>query len=268
MRKKSNDNKEKAVNQQSRGQRLRSLRQSRGISLDEAYRETKIHPSILKALEQDAVGGMSSAHIKGLLKVYCSFLGVDSRDFIEEKQAETQPLPPDPVQNANPPQEAPKASPEPVLLKRRIDLSAIKKIKLKPLIIVISLTLLVAVLFRAGRDIGRYFSSRPKRPAADSVVSKPEAPVVRPVSGEPELGIRAKEDCWLEVRTDGKLVFRHVLKKGSYGHWTAEGKIEFSLGNAAAVEVEVNGRLLPPLGRRGQAVRNVVVTKEGLVVPE
>jgi hypothetical protein len=78
------------------------------------------------------------------------------------------------------------------------------------------------------------------------------------------LGIRAKEDCWLHVKTDGKTVFQNILKKGRFENWQAKEKIELSLGNAGVVELEVNGKLISSLGRRGQAVKNILITKEGL----
>ena len=50
--------------------------------------------------------------------------------------------------------------------------------------------------------------------------------------------------------------------------WSAKDNIEFTLGNAGVVEVELDGRVIPPLGRKGQAIKNIRVTKnEGLIVP-
>ncbi|MCX7661156.1 MAG: DUF4115 domain-containing protein, partial [Candidatus Omnitrophica bacterium] len=81
------------------------------------------------------------------------------------------------------------------------------------------------------------------------------------------LGIRAEEDCWLELKVDGQIVFRGILKKGKYESWQAKEKIEFSLGNAGAVKLELNGELLPSLGKKGQSLKDVLISKEkGLVV--
>lgn len=261
MRKKGN--KEKGPTQ-NRGERLKKLREAKGISIEEAHRKTKIHPAILEALERDEVSNMSPAYVRGLLKIYCGFLGVDYRDFTEE-QAKAQPA-------------AEEGLPEPAnirprlhLARPRIDLSAVrKKIKLKPLIIAVCIFAFAAAAFKLGKTISAYRSSRPKKTATKAVAPKQEAqaPSVKPVAGKPELGVRAKEDCWLEVKTDGKVVFRNVLKKGSYEKWEAKERIEFSVGNAGGVDVEVGGKLLPPLGRRGQVIKNITLTKEGLTVPQ
>jgi hypothetical protein len=81
------------------------------------------------------------------------------------------------------------------------------------------------------------------------------------------LSIRAKENCFVSIKCDGKTQFYGTLKKGRSDSWKANEKIEFTLGNATAVEVEVNNRLINSLGRRGQAVKNIVITKDGLSIP-
>jgi hypothetical protein len=80
------------------------------------------------------------------------------------------------------------------------------------------------------------------------------------------LGIRARENCWVSLKADGKVVFQRVLEKGRYESWEAKDKMELSLGNAGAVELEVNGQLFTNLGRRGQARKNIVITKDGMTV--
>jgi hypothetical protein len=80
--------------------------------------------------------------------------------------------------------------------------------------------------------------------------------------------MRAKEDCWVHLKIDGRVVFHGILKKGKFESWQAKEKIEFSLGNAWAVELELNSKPIPVLGRRGQALKNIVITREeGLIVP-
>jgi hypothetical protein len=40
--------------------------------------------------------------------------------------------------------------------------------------------------------------------------------------------------------------------------------MELSLGNAQAVELEINGKLIPPLGRKRQSLKNILITKDGV----
>ena len=93
------------------------------------------------------------------------------------------------------------------------------------------------------------------------------APVKKPEVEYLRLGILARDNCWVSVKADGRTVFRTIIKKGNFESWQAKERIELSLGNAGVVEIDLNGKPIPPLGKRGQVVKNIVITKgEGLVV--
>jgi len=80
------------------------------------------------------------------------------------------------------------------------------------------------------------------------------------------LVIRTKEKTWLQVKVDGKIVFQGVLAKGVADSWQAEEKMELWLGNAGVVQLELNGRLLEKIGRPGQTLKRVLVTRSGLSI--
>ena len=63
------------------------------------------------------------------------------------------------------------------------------------------------------------------------------------------------------------MVFQRVLERNRFESWQAKEKIEFSLGNAGAVELEINGKIFSNLGRKGQTLKNIIITKEGLTIP-
>jgi len=259
-----------------RGERLRRLRKAKGLSLEQVHQMTKIHIQVLKALEDDKVDEISPTYVKGLLKIYCNLLGADPKDFMQEDLEQSS----KPEQEAQKKQEVlPEAQKkildetvELALAKPRINISVItNRIKLKPVILFICLLILGISVFKVGKSISvhRQQIKSQQPPPAPRVVSQPQEDGL-PASEItiPRLGIRAKQDCWLEVKADGKTIFRSILKRGNFEHWEAKERIEFSLGNAGGVDVEVNGKLLPPLGRRGQVIKNIIITKQGLVVPE
>ena len=66
------------------GELLRTARESKKLSLDDAHRETKISVATLASLEQDdfeAIG--SDIYLKGFLKSYARFLGMDVDDVLK-----------------------------------------------------------------------------------------------------------------------------------------------------------------------------------------
>ncbi len=102
------------------------------------------------------------------------------------------------------------------------------------------------------------------RVKAVDVISNPiTSPVKEAVSGI-RLGMRTRENCWVSLKADGRSVFHRVLEKGRSESWQAKDKMELALGNAGVVELEVNGQIFSKLGKRGQALKNILITKEGL----
>jgi len=278
------------------GARLKKIRLEKGQSIEEVHKKTKIHLNILKAIEEDSLVNFSPVYIKGFLKIYCKFLEVDPKDFIPDyKEVKTLVKPVERKEEKH--FAEPKISPAEKEKKRLPRISAVApkfdffrffagKIK-----IVFPVMIIIVILF-GFLKLGKLFLSKEKHPrkAKKSTatnllipklekkiytekVQKPEEPVsaAYPKSTEEaavpakvRLGIRAKEDCWMQVKKDGKVIFQNVLKKGRFENWLADKKIELSLGNAGAVELEINGRIIPNLGRRGQSMKNILITREGL----
>ena len=249
------------------GARLKKIRFEKGISLEEVQKKTKIHLNILKAIEGDSLTNLSPVYLKGFLKIYCKFLGLDPKDYVADYK--------EPLQSQVANVILPKKST--ALLKvatvRLVTLQAINK-KVKRLFVFILIIIIIsAVLF----NLGKFISSKRRagipegKPAkiqqSSQKVTK-STPVITPIKKETasgiRLGIRASENCWVSLKVDGRLVFQRVLEKGRFKSWQAKDRIELSLGNAGAIELEVNGQLFSNLGRRGQVRKNIVITKEGL----
>ena len=231
---------------ESAGARLKKLRLEKGLSLEEASKKTKVHLNILKALEEDNIINLSPVYIKGFLKIYCKFLGVDAKDYLtgyQESQDKTIKLP------------EVKENPRPAAF-----------------IFIIGLIILSFLLFGLGKSISK-FTQRAKKPKAivkqQNIQSNVQGSAkVEKYTGQGiRLGIRARGDCWVELKVDGQLLFKNILKKGRTESWQAKEKFELSLGNAQAVDLEVNGKLISGLGRKGQSVKNILISKEGLSIP-
>jgi len=95
--------------------------------------------------------------------------------------------------------------------------------------------------------------SRPLPPAAP----ESQLPVARqpaPSGTKVLLDLLAHEATWLSVSSDGKPVFSGILAPNQSK--TVEGKeyAKMRVGNAAGIEVRLNGKLLGPLGHRGQVL--------------
>ena len=77
------------------------------------------------------------------------------------------------------------------------------------------------------------------------------------------LDIVAIQDTWLEIKTDGDITFKWLLKKNEKRRFTADSAIEFStIGNAGGIEVYYHNAKLQSFGKTGQIIKNLTITKE------
>lgn len=253
------------------GAKLKRIRLEKGLTLEDAHKRTKIHLNILKAIEEDSVVNFNPVYIKGFIKIYSSFLGIDLGNAAIEP-AQARPVAAVRPQSAHQEEKIEKIS------KPHLDPIKILK-RVLPLAIAV---LAIFILFKIGKFVIVKTAAWIKRPrvvavapavkevkksakaraSAQPAASKPRR---EEIDREVKLVLRAKDDCWINVKADGRTVFQGTLKKGRFESWIAKDKIEFSLANAAAVEVEANEKIIPALGRRGQSVKNVVITKDGLI---
>ena len=94
-----------------------------------------------------------------------------------------------------------------------------------------------------------------------AAATSPGAPVqVGPVT------LTATQDVWVQIknRTTGERVLSSVLAQGKV-FAVPPGDLQLWTGRAGAIEVRVNGRLLPPLGGPVETIRNVDLSPAALV---
>jgi cytoskeleton protein RodZ len=68
------------------------------------------------------------------------------------------------------------------------------------------------------------------------------------------LNLMAHEATWLSVSSDGKPVFSGILQANESKSVGGKQFAKMRVGNAAGLEVRLNGKLLGPLGARGQVL--------------
>jgi len=257
------------------GARLKKIRLERGLSLEEAHKQTKIHLKILKAIEEDDLINLSPIYVKGFLKIYCKFLEVDPRQFIPDYK-ETRVV----VQLKS---ENPDKGPS-FLKNASLKLGNWRpRIKINPKVVVIIVALFVSifVLYSLGKFISSKVAEHSRKAKIQLALSAQTAVTAQKKSQttaqaarqkstsvvtEIRLGIRARENCYINLKADGRAIFQGVLKKGRFESWQAKDKFDLSLGNAGVVDLEINGKLISNLGKRGKALKNISITKEGLSI--
>ncbi|MCM8800454.1 MAG: DUF4115 domain-containing protein [Candidatus Omnitrophica bacterium] len=254
---------------ESKGERLKKLRLEKGLSLEEVSKFTKISPHILKAIEDDSSTNISPVYIKGFVKIYCKFLGVDPQEYLSQYYPQTSSI--TTLRTAQNREE------KRILIKKASKDWELLAESIRVVLIVLIIGFLGFTLFRFIHFLRQEnLVKKQKRIASsiqeevltskESLTRSEPIPIQVPGNGI-RLVIEAKDNCWIKLSLDGKVVFQNILIKGKAETWQAKDKIELSLGNAGAVVLEVNGKVMPALGKKGQAIKNIIITpKEGLRV--
>jgi len=83
----------------------------------------------------------------------------------------------------------------------------------------------------------------------ETIASEPAPPGYKVM-----LDLMAREATWLSVSSDGKPVFSGILQANQSKTVGGKQFAKMRVGNAAGIEVRLNGKLIGPLGARGQVL--------------
>ena len=259
------------MNIETAGARLKKIRQERGLTLEDIQKKTKIHLNVLRAIEGDSISDLSPVYLKGFIKIYCTSLGLDPKEFTGLSSQPQKPVLNATVGRPIGERVERKAS---FIKDASIKLGSMKPThNLKKIIIIVVLALISIFLII---NLFKFVSSRRRVPLAKVKVlmpvsmSKRTATTRQPAKAQKELaegvtlGIFARDKSWISAKVDGKTIFHGVLARGRSETWHAREEIELSLGDAGAVELQVNDQRFSNLGRRGKPLKNILINKEGL----
>ena len=192
---------------QSVGEKLKRARLEKGLSLDEVYKNTRVHSRVLEALEEDrAHNFLSLIYIKGFLKTYARYLGLDSEQLLKEYI------------------DSQKIEPSPVEVVKELEHKKSRPINLFFVFRVVSVLVLLVIFVFYFRFVLRHIFKAP----AEAKVTKIDVKVVPAPLVKREdliLQVRTKEDCWLKVKVDERVIFQNILQKGKVEKWRAKDRI-------------------------------------------
>ena len=235
------------------GSKLKKARQAKGLSLEEVYQKLKIHPRILEALEENRRDlTLSTTHLKGFLKSYASFLGLEAQTAVQEYlKGWTQ-----------------RRS---VSESSRFESFAEEEEKgLSPWTTKALTAVFVAGLLVAfGVGLSKINWSRKdffeRHPLTQSEAFQSFDRGFRISESQPlTLALSAKANAWVAVKADDRLVYQGLLAAGQQESWTAQKRFELSVGDGGTVLLELNRRRLGIPGEKGKALEGLVITHEGI----
>jgi len=266
---------------------LKEARTAKGYSYDDVYEQIRVHPRILHALEEGTYVDLNPIYLKSYVRMYGQFLGVDQREL---ERFCSQPVRRSHVRfDVSNRAAAHAGSAAPSVQKNPISLLTGKNIVVCIVVFVVFFTFIAIVRkMKAPQHPRETVATTTKQMAAavipkrkvtktapDKKAAKKPAPktsssktiaVAQGVSDSLLLTIYAVEDTWMQIKADGDVVFKRILKAKTSETWSTQKRFDLWLANAGTIKLELNGKILPAIGRRGQLLKNVVITKDGITV--
>lgn len=222
--------------------KLKERRKELGYSIEEVVDKTKLYPSVIRDLEEGNLKNLSPAYLKGFIKIYASFLGINVDDLIIEEK---------------------KPFLKPKENKKRIDFFRFLKIfkKFKKIIFFI---LILLILFILILKIPKIFKGVKK----DKTIDYKEELKSIEIKKDQKINVAviAKKNCYLKVKIDGKIFFDGLLKEKTKETWTADKEIEMSISDGSRVYIEVNGKLLPQITSVPKRIKSLKINETGIYV--
>jgi len=272
---------------------LKTEREKKNISLAQIAADTHISLYYLQCIEEGRYGDLPGGlYNRAFLKAYCESIHLDSREILEQYEAQISVSQPEKKTKSNIPY-----SPR----QNTFTISG-------PILIWTVMLLLSAfgIYFSRGwisEIFSPYFSEktatvesyqRPGEPSSDSISASTvssAAPILKPNDLKPSpdipptametvdslqktqlspvekkltpesvadqkllLEITAKEPCWIEIDIDGIRSTRKLMEPGETQECNANDRIRVKIGNAGGVQMKINDKPIKSLGNSGDVV--------------
>jgi len=230
---------------------FKQKREELGLSVEDVVEKTKLHPSVIRDLEAGNFQNIRPIYLKGFIKIYANFLGVDISQGLEE------------APSTEPAKLRIRVKKEPEIVERRIDIPPhVKRIIVYVLVGLVAIWLAISVLRFTVNKIRHVLTKAPATETKETIPQK----IQTPSSKELAVSLTAKKDFYLRVNVDGRVLFEGILNRGAVESWEADEKLEFKISDGSAVYVEVNGQPLPPLTSMRKPIKRLTVTRSGISV--
>jgi cytoskeleton protein RodZ len=240
------------------GELLRTAREEKGLSLQQAEEATRIRAAYLQALEEENLDLLPArVYVKGFVRNYARALGLDPQQVLALYQESTAPQSEAPI---------PPMLDQPL---RPLDVR-----RLWPVwVALLALVLVAAAWWGYTRSYGRVLPvARPTATYTPTLTAVPPSPTTPPTSTPsptatltptwtpvptPTLELALDivgQASWIRVQVDGQEAYAGTLEAGSSRVWSGRERIVVRAGKPEAVRVTLNGQVLGFLGPAGQVL--------------
>lgn len=239
---------------------LRRQREIREISLREVAERTKISLRYLEAMEEDRFDVLPApVFAKGFLREYARYVGLSADDVVNHYLAVHRP-------------ESGEASRQEGRRGGRNQSWVYGIVLFAAALLLLGLVGFLAFSAERGRKPASRLTPpmaapAPVMPAAPvaSAAPTPSAPAPPAAPSSPlELTLDFTQECWVEAKVDGKKALSETRVQGESLQIPAQQSILLTLGNAGAVEAQLNGRPLSLGKKAGEVLHDFEINLDTL----
>jgi transcriptional regulator with XRE-family HTH domain len=247
---------------------LREAREANHMTVADIADATLINITFLEALERGDTTMLPATYIRAFIREYAATVGLDPMDVMRRYDTarnpqESRPLPP--PHPGPPPPPAHEALP-PSRPARDVFLTS--RAARIALIVVLAAAGAIALWNLLDRNPSKNMKETPfssvvrEYEPADTTAHKPPAP--RPSVDSLVLTGVTSDSVWMQVVIDGRDTREYLFGPNARMTWKSATGYAITLGNAGAVQFTLNKKTLGTLGKRGNVVRDVRVTRQQL----
>jgi len=231
------------------GQELKKEREVKGISLKEIADHTKINLRFLQDLEEDNFDFMPGKFLtRSIIRSYAKYIGLDEMPILElylhtiQEQGQAPDLPPETESWTDSPKK-----------NKKIVWYALAA--LLPVVILIVFFLVVL-----KQEVPDTLPIEAEETFAEE--ENVPAPVLEPLVEEKslDLAITFQLETWIQIFADGEIKLDSLKRPGESFLVKAFESIRINTGNAGGFSYTINGESGKPLGRRGDVVKDTLIT--------
>ncbi len=225
------------------GERFRTAREARGLSLSDVAEQIRIRALYLAAIEDERWNAIGApVYIRGFLRTYARFLGIDPEEAVAAFNR-TQPAPPaasapEPAREAGSPRRGP-------LL---IWIASAVAVLLIAFVVYNELTM-------RETQVAANVVAASAAPSPTAAANTPGPVVRRAVVKTDSLAVVLSAPSWLRVTVDGNVSMEGTFPAGTSKTFHGKNAL-VRIGNAGGVEVYVDGRDVGKLGSSGDVVEH------------
>lgn len=245
------------------GEILKKARQKKGLTIEKIYKQTRIQPTLIEALEQGRADEiLDRVYILLFLKKYGSFLGLNgdglARDYKTFYTDE-----------------------EKVILdihKAQTGINVVAQEWMRVAIPIGAIFIFVFLILFLGAKLKSFYITR-RTTSIKEIASTTRIPEIIPkyLGGKKtqtifpipkdkpiDLTLRSTDEVWMKIEEDGKIVYTGTLIKNGTKKFSANDEIGLWVGRAEALKFTINGNSIGRIGKGN--IRSIRISRRGLKI--